>query len=211
MAASLSQWHYANFHPSPPINPSHTFNITTSAPNDIWRKPPTLDVFNAPVVYKKLKASEFKNARVTVSAHWKTLYDQAGIYVRLPPTPTSTKPRWLKSGIEFEDGKPLLSAVVALTDTGADWSLLPLTGFDVAGKTTVEVEREKNEDGTPGTVLHVFVLNEAGERFMIREITSAFWQTEESGEVWVGAFTAKPTADEENSLTVTFSDLKVNF
>ena len=53
------------------------------------------------------------------SAAYATLYDQAGLMLRLSET------HWIKAGIEFTDGAMHLSAVV--TNGRSDWSVLPLT------------------------------------------------------------------------------------
>jgi hypothetical protein len=46
--------------------------------------PPEISTFNAPLIYKKISLSSFQRVRVTVSADWKTLYDQGGLVFILP-------------------------------------------------------------------------------------------------------------------------------
>lgn len=131
--------------------------------------------------------------------------------MRLPPTskaknPTE-KPRFVKAGVEFEAGKPWISVVIAANDEGADWSLTPLTE---KGKVTIEVERETLNGGELGQMIKISVVKgDGGEKVVVREMTTAFWQTEADGEVWVGAMVAKPTKDEENLLEVTFEDFVI--
>lgn len=48
-------------------------------------------------------------------------FDQAGIFVR------AAEDRWIKAGIEFADGSPLIGAVV--TNGNSDWSAAPVPGW----------------------------------------------------------------------------------
>jgi regulation of enolase protein 1 (concanavalin A-like superfamily) len=112
-----------------------------------WRKPPNIDNFTAPIIYNTIPISTFSSARVTAKGPWETLYDQGGLFLVLPPKKGGTQKRWVKSGIEFYQGKPMMSVVAA--DEWADWSLLPLGKEDEEkGSMTVEFEREKEEDGS---------------------------------------------------------------
>jgi len=123
------------------------FKLRAVSPSDIWRKPPNLDNFTAPIIYKALPISTFKSARVTAKGPWKTLYDQGGLFLVLPPKTGGSQKPWVKSGIEFYQGKPMMSVVAA--DQWADWSLLPLSReSEEQGSMTVEFEREKEEDGS---------------------------------------------------------------
>ena len=56
-------------------------------------------------------------AQLRVRGDYQTLYDQAGIMVRLDET------RWVKAGIELSDGRAMLSSV--LTDGRSDWTTGP--------------------------------------------------------------------------------------
>lgn len=127
----------------------------------------------------------------------------------LPPKKGSTQKRWVKSGIEYYQDKPMMSVVAA--DEWADWSLLPLStkGDERTGSMTVEFEREQEEDGSFGPVLRVLLLGRFGIKTPIREITWAFHDVDESEEIEVGIFAAKPTEDKREFLTVEFEDFVV--
>lgn len=128
--------------------------------------------------------------------------------VVLPSTksrPTNQK-RWIKTGIEFYQGKPMMSVVAA--DLWADWSLLPLSASaEKEGKMSVVVERKESK-GEWGTVLVVKLVGEDGE-LPIREVTWAFHDLDESEEIWVGMAVAKPTHGEKEELTVTFEGFEI--
>lgn len=59
-------------------------------------------------------------AQLRIRARYEQLYDQAGLMIRL------NEERWLKAGIEFSDGRPLLSSV--LTAGRSDWATGPYEG-----------------------------------------------------------------------------------
>jgi regulation of enolase protein 1 (concanavalin A-like superfamily) len=194
--------------PPPQPGPSSAFTLIASSPTDIWRKPPSTDVFNAPILYESLPISSFRRARVTVSADWTTLYDQGGLLFLIPGesgNDGNPKKRWIKTGIEFYGGRPCMSVVVA--DHWADWSLSPLPeGAD--GKVTVEIEREQKNGKLEGT-LRVSVVGEDQQRTPVREVTSIFWDVDESQQCWVGAFAAKPTKDSVKDLEVKFTGFEI--
>jgi uncharacterized protein len=58
------------------------------------------------------------SAEVTINGHYETLYDQAGLMLRLSDT------QWVKCGVEHTDGAPVFSTVV--TNGQSDWSTMPL-------------------------------------------------------------------------------------
>lgn len=192
---------YPNHTPADP----HNFTLKASAPTDIWRKPPSKDVFDAPMFYKSLPISSFQSARGTVAAKWTRLYDQGGLLLVLPPLPGgSGKWRWMKCGIEFYDNKPCMSVVVA--DEWADWSLSPLP---VAGN-SVAVEVERGE-GKNSRVLYVYVVGQDGKRMPVRQITSMFFDVDEESDCWVGCFAARPTVTdgEKEELVVSFGGFEI--
>lgn len=90
-------------------------DVTTGDKTDFWRE--TFYGFwrddghflSAPV------EGDF-SAEVTVEGNYDTLYDQAGLMIRLGES------QWIKAGIEYTDGKSYFSVVV--TNDTSDWSLV---------------------------------------------------------------------------------------
>ena len=117
--------------------------------------------------------------------------------------------RWIKTGIEFYNGAPMVSTVAC--DRWADWSLLPLPTATSGGTSvTVEMEREVRE-GVGGSTLCVYVM-EGVEKRVVRKITWVFEEGELDGECWVGVYAAKPTKDDGDGgreLSVEFGGLVV--
>ena len=97
---------------------SGSFRITCSPGTDIWDKPPSTHSFNAPIIYKISTVGSFKSAKVTVSGPWKDKYDQGGLCLIIK---SADMTRWVKTGIEFLDGIPLVGT--AVKDRWSDWSL----------------------------------------------------------------------------------------
>ena len=185
-------------HPSSHLLPSplpHLFVLTALPDTDIWKKPPSHSAFSAPVAYTSLLLSSFKRARVTVVADWKTLFDQGGLCLILPPEPPAEEEeveeedgrergrRWIKTGVEFFNGAAHVSAVAC--DRWADWSLHdpPLTN----GKVTMEIEREvridninaqKKGERKKTSTLWIYVVEDQGgskeKRRAVREVSWVF-------------------------------------
>ncbi|MEY9880005.1 DUF1349 domain-containing protein [Bradyrhizobium sp. USDA 328] len=63
------------------------------------------------------QAGDAFTAELRVRSNFKALYDQAGLMVRIDER------RWLKAGIEFSDGRAMLSSV--LTAGQSDWATAP--------------------------------------------------------------------------------------
>lgn len=187
--------------PHPPAtSTSFTLSPDPSFPTDIWRKPgpPVVKTFNAPVIYKSVKLQSFQRARVTVSADWSKLYDQGGLVFILPAAGVKpTDQKWVKSGIEFYQGKPYVSTVAA--DAWADWSLVTAAMHDRG--VTLEMERRAKDD-----TLWIYVID-GQMKIPIREVT---WALSEPGAdvCWVGVYAATPTVgvpdDETGPLNVKF-------
>jgi len=143
--------------------------IKASPNTDLWRKPPSTDVDNAPTILisTPIDLHRFRSAKVTVSADWNTKYDQGGLALFIPDLDDETT-KWVKTGIEFVWGKPYISTVA--TSRWSDWSIATLPD-NAGGKVTIQVEREVK--GTERVEsLWVYIVNpETGEMLGIREVT----------------------------------------
>ncbi|KJX97694.1 hypothetical protein TI39_contig470g00006 [Zymoseptoria brevis] len=203
-----------------------SFTITAPPHTDIWRRGDDDDVFNAPVVFQSMRASEFKKVEVTVFAPWKTQYDQGGIFIAFPnpadaeggesggtkklPSARLKGIKHIKAGIEFFETSSVLGIVG--TDRYSDWSLSPMSN-EYHQKATFRAVRD-------GTTLWIYAAQKGSEEEAggeglkpMREVKWAFMEGREDAEVWVGVYAAKPTAeageDEEKGIEVTFEDLVV--
>ena len=180
---------------------SSHFKIFAPPGTDVWRPSLEDDRFNAPFIYTTLKSAAFKQISATISADWNTQFDQGGLLLYWPG-PEKNKTKWVKAGIEYFNGQPMLGVVGC--DRFSDWSLCPLP-IARATHATVEAERV-------GQTLWVYLVFN-GERRALREIKWAFLEDRENeAEMWVGAYAAKePLAegDSEKGLEVIFRDMKL--
>jgi regulation of enolase protein 1 (concanavalin A-like superfamily) len=94
-----------------------TITIKTGDKTDFWRKTHDGGIRDTGHFYFSAVTGDFV-AEVKFSADYHTLYDQAGLMVRLDDS------NWLKCGIEFYEDMQHVSAVV--TRDFSDWSVLPL-------------------------------------------------------------------------------------
>ena len=185
---------------------------------DLWRKPPQTDSDNAPtcLISTPINIHKFHSARVTVSANWNTLYDQGGLILFIPGEDRTT---WMKTGIEFFQGKPFVGSVV--TSQWSDWALMPL-GKEKRGKVTIQVERQVKE-GQKLDSLWVYVVDEeTGRKKEARQITSWFTRdvpdqkaTSDNRSLLVGVYAARPTVPagegrEHEELEVKLEGFQVN-
>jgi regulation of enolase protein 1 (concanavalin A-like superfamily) len=170
------------------------FSITASPSTDIWAIPPSTIRFNAPILHKTVPLKSFKRARVAIAANWKDLYDQGGLILVIHG-PGDEK-RWIKTGIEFTEGKAFISTVAK--DRWADWSLLPVPSGGNAA--TIEIARESSGG------LWIYLI-EGVQRTPIREVTWAF-EGEETKDCWIGTYAAKPS-EKGKDLVVDFRHLVV--
>ncbi|MYV54788.1 DUF1349 domain-containing protein [Streptomyces sp. SID3212] len=93
--------------------------------------------------------------RATFSGDYHEQYDQAGLLLRIDGK------NWIKTGIEYVDGRQQLSAVV--TREVSDWNVVPLAYLtDAPGPVTVELRREGDTvtilyglGGAPETMLRL--------------------------------------------------------
>jgi regulation of enolase protein 1 (concanavalin A-like superfamily) len=87
---------------------------------------------NGPFRYVE-RSGDFE-AKVRISGQYRELYHQAGLMIRID------EKNWIKTGIEFVDGKQNLSAVV--TREASDWSVVPRS--DSPKSIWLRLQRHKN-------------------------------------------------------------------
>lgn len=193
------------------------FTIRASPGTDLWRKPPSVDIDNAPtlLINVPIDLHRFHSARVTVSADWNTLYDQGGLALFIPDEDTK---KFVKTGVEFVFGEPHVGTVAA--SRWADWSLVPNAAI---GKITIQVEREVDDEGKRTSSLWVYLIDpQTGKKSGIREITWWFRNDLEDGGreqtadkpsqvLLVGLFAARPKVPEgpDKELVVKFEGFEV--
>ncbi|KAK3210141.1 hypothetical protein GRF29_44g1771093 [Pseudopithomyces chartarum] len=193
------------------------FNLTSPAGKDIWRKPPSHNVIDAPTYPSPLlqyDLKSFQRARLTFALPpGKELrqYDQAGLLLSFTKDDAplgSGKDKWIKTGIEWYYGKPYLSTVGC--DSSADWSITPLPEFqgnENRPTATVEARREKDQLGKSLWVYQI-IENENGEEVERRPLREVNWifAEEDGWKVGIGGAVARPNkelGDEE--LTAEFA------
>ena len=93
--------------------------VTTDAKTDFWRETHYGFTRDSGHFYGGDTPGSF-TATIRVRARYESLYDQAGIMVRLNDA------NWIKAGIELSDGQALLSSV--LTVGQSDWATGPWQG-----------------------------------------------------------------------------------
>ncbi|OTA60804.1 hypothetical protein K449DRAFT_383551 [Hypoxylon sp. EC38] len=201
------------------------FVLEAAPGTDIWRKPPTTNIWNAPISRTSSGLlKKFQSARVTFWADWSERYDQAGLLLvpkRLSSASVSPPEKWIKTGVEFYFGRPQLSTVGC--DRFADWSVAPLTltadEIDPVkvGGVTIEVAREGDEHGKSLWVYRL-VLDTGGnvvERIPLREICWVLADEDKAdGKEWlldVSPLVARPEKKATESLQVNFKKFNVQW
>jgi hypothetical protein len=91
-------------------------SVTTGARTDFWRATHYGFVRDDGHLRFARASGDF-TAAVTVSGDYRALYDQAGLMLRIDAQ------HWIKAGVEYVDGRGLLSVVV--TRDFSDWSTVP--------------------------------------------------------------------------------------
>lgn len=94
-----------------------TITLQTASETDFWRITHSGFIGDNGHFYHQQVTGDFQ-AEVKFSGKYHALYDQAGLMVRLDEA------TWVKTGIEFIDGKQHASAVV--TREFSDWSVVAL-------------------------------------------------------------------------------------
>ena len=106
-------------------------SVFADARTDFWRKTHYGFVRDNGHFYYERIAGNFE-VETEFRGRYESLYDQAGLMVRLDET------TWLKTGIEFVNGVHYLSAVV--TRDYSDWSVVPL--YSYPGSLRLRLKRE---------------------------------------------------------------------
>jgi regulation of enolase protein 1 (concanavalin A-like superfamily) len=105
---------------NPPAHAEHRDDgvfVRTGAETDFWRETYYGFWHDNGHFFHRTVQGDF-TAEVTVDGRYETLYDQAGLMVRLGEA------NWVKAGIEYTDGAAYFSVVV--TNNQSDWSLLKI-------------------------------------------------------------------------------------
>ncbi|KAK0643369.1 hypothetical protein B0T16DRAFT_415772 [Cercophora newfieldiana] len=191
-----------------------SFTISAAPSTDIWRKPPHADVWNASTASPSSgPLQSFVSAKASFSFPWSEQYDQAGILFSFRPAgspsdPSKAPPKWIKTGIEYYNGHPMLSTVTAAP--WADWSVAPLTVSSSATEiwTTITIEKAIDEHGVS---LWVYLVLENGEKVSLREICFVYGDGPENWTLEVSAMAARPQKGATSDLVVQVKDFAVNW
>jgi regulation of enolase protein 1 (concanavalin A-like superfamily) len=116
-AQRLEKMNWLNEPSSWSITPTQQLKIRVPSKSDFWRITHYgFTVDDGPFYYTTF-GGEFET-KVKVSGNYQTTYDQAGIMLRI------NAEHWIKTGIEFVNGKQNISTVV--THKTSDWSVIQL-------------------------------------------------------------------------------------
>ncbi|KAJ5519846.1 hypothetical protein N7463_000299 [Penicillium fimorum] len=182
----MSTWQTLNATAIPPT-PSEAasgFSIHAAPSTDIWECPPSTSCFNAPMFYQSMLLSEFKRARVTMTANLTDLYSQAGLVMVIYYSDGRRK--WIKTGLEIIGGQQMIGTVGR--DEWPDWSPgFVITKEKEGSEVTIELAREE-----PNLSVFEVECGDGGEtRKVIREM---MWGLAGDGteKCSVGVYAAKP-------------------
>lgn len=134
--------------------------------------------------------------------------DQGGLLIGMHDATGHQVRKWVKTGIEFVDGKPHVSAVSK--DRWADLSLSPVPEAASAaaaadGKSVGVTFEMVKENGS----LRIYVVDAEEVKTPIRKVTWAFVCAFEWGDpvdLWIGVYAARPNKETTNKLRVKFSN-----
>jgi regulation of enolase protein 1 (concanavalin A-like superfamily) len=107
--------------------------VTTGDKTDFWRKTEYGFIRDDGHFGYRSVMGDF-TAEVTFVGKYQTLYDQAGLMLRLDPI------RWVKTGIEYVDERMNFSTVV--TNDTSDWSFIPSSRVSVSDAVRVRLIRQ---------------------------------------------------------------------
>ncbi|KAI5458776.1 hypothetical protein BGZ63DRAFT_362277 [Mariannaea sp. PMI_226] len=186
------------------------FSVKAGPGTDIWKKPPSHDVFSAP--FHKLSSdalNKFTSATITFYTTYVQQYDQGGLLLTLTNPSTGAR-KWIKAGVECLDSSVRLSVVCC--DTWADWSVSSPSGAEEIknGTKTVTIQVE-TEEGELGRCLWVHYVD--GEtKIPLREICWVYgYDNGEGWELSVNAAAARPSQKTDGELEVHFQDFDVKW
>ncbi|KAK4463945.1 hypothetical protein QBC42DRAFT_264674 [Cladorrhinum samala] len=207
---------------------NNTFKLSAGPDTDIWRKPPSKDIFNAPHTKPETKPlGSFRSATVTIpSKSYTHQYDQSGLLLTFsrPPSGSSSSSssqspspeKWIKVGVEYYNSVPRFSVVAC--DAWADWSVAPLAIEPGNEWVTLSVEKEGDSKGLS---LWVYQVLDGGKRKEpVREICWVFGggntlgkgeADEEEWELSVSAMAARPAQGNIGHLEIEGKDLIVKW
>lgn len=106
------------WHQSPPVFEidDGALKVITGEKTDFWRITAYDFIHDNGHFFSKPVDHAF-TAQIHVRANFQSLYDQAGLMVRIDAS------HWIKVGAEYSDGQLMLSTV--LTDEQSDWAVMP--------------------------------------------------------------------------------------
>lgn len=173
---------------------SSKFQIVAAPGTDIWDKPPATHSFNAPRIYRQIKTKSLKSVEVNLTSRWHDQYDQGGLVIIVE---SEHHVRWIKTGIEFYNGRRWMSTVVK--DSWSDWSVTAVEDDSIV------LRAEKAADGS----LWIYMLDTTGDPVPVREVT--WWDAmDDNTTCKVGVYAAKPAPNGESAdLVVEFKDLSI--
>jgi regulation of enolase protein 1 (concanavalin A-like superfamily) len=135
-----------------------SLTVVTEASTDFWRETHYGFTRDSGHFFGRRVEGAF-TATLRIRAKYETLYDQAGIMLRLDAA------HWIKAGIELSDGEALLSSV--LTVGQSDWATGPCRGdpSDLWLRLTVKagvLRLQSSQDGRRWPLLRLCPFPESG-------------------------------------------------
>ncbi|KAL4885401.1 hypothetical protein BJY04DRAFT_179670 [Aspergillus karnatakaensis] len=198
-------WRTANI-PSPLPEDAqfmHGFTLHGPSSSDLWEAPGSDPTFTAPMIYQAMPVQAFRRVRVTVTAELAHLYAQGGVALIIHRADGSRA--WLKTGVEFVDGRQVLCTVGKDRNVDCSYASTVEHGEEV----TIEVER-----GGCGVVVYKVDLDAGTEggkenRTVVRDLA---WVVsgDQMEECWIGVYVAKPLGDAgDPDVVVKFRELVI--
>jgi regulation of enolase protein 1 (concanavalin A-like superfamily) len=129
MIEDFSEWQWIN-EPAK-WSAGEDLRITADARTDLWRVTHYGYTYDTAHIFGRTLPGDLR-VTTTFQAPYAAQYDQAGAMVRID------EKNWIKTGVEFFEGRINLSAVV--TRDFSDWSVLPVAG--PVESVTLELTRE---------------------------------------------------------------------